>query len=103
MGRRAAAVAPKRRESELTAWLASDDAAFAEHARRLASARGRPARDRLLRNGLAGEFAARLLAEARGDSQRQVESWKLVGQLWAEESWRAHLRAAGAESAPPSP
>jgi hypothetical protein len=103
MGRRAAAVAPKRRESELTAWLASDDAAFAEHARRFASAKGRAARDRLLRGGPAGEFAARLLTEARGDSQRQVEGWKLVGQLWAEQPWRAHLRAAGVESAPPSP
>jgi hypothetical protein len=109
----AAAVAPKRRESErreserreseLTAWLALDDAAFIENARRFASAKGRPARDRLLRNGLAGEFAARLLTQARGDSQRQIESWKLVGQLWADEPWRTHLRAAGVESAPPSP
>ena len=93
----------ERRESELTAWLALDDAAFIENARRLALAKGRPARDRLLRNGLAGEFAARLLTQARGDSQRQIEGWKLVGQLWADEPWRAQLRAAGVESAPPSP
>jgi hypothetical protein len=107
MKRKAAAVAPKRRESELTAWLASDDAAFTEKARRLASAKGRAARDRLLRDGLAGEFAARLLSQAHGDSQRQIESWRLVGQLWAQEPtqelWRAHFRAAGVESAPPSP
>ena len=108
MKRRATAVAQKRRESELTAWLASDDAAFIENARRFASAKGRAARVRLLQGGLAGEFAARLLAEARGDSerqdsQRQVESWKLVGQLWADEPWRAHFRAAGVETAPPSP
>src|SRR5262245_32430196 len=108
MGRRAAAVAPKRRESELTAWLASDDAVFTEKARRLASAKGRAARDRLLRDGLAGEFAAGLLSQARGDSQRQdsqrqIESWRLVGQLWAQEPWRAPFRAAGVASAPPSP
>jgi hypothetical protein len=103
MKRKAAALAPKRRESELTAWLASDDAAFTEKARRLASAKGRAARDRLLRDGLAGEFAARLLSQAHGDSRRQIESWRLVGQLWALEPWRAHFRAAGVESAPPSP
>jgi hypothetical protein len=103
MKRKAAALAPKRRESELTAWLASDDAAFTEKARKLASAKGRAARDRLLRDDLAGEFAARLLSQARGDSQRQIESWRLVGQLWAQEPWRAHFRAAGVESAPPSP
>jgi hypothetical protein len=103
MKRKAAALAPKRRESELTAWLASDDAAFTEKARRLASAKGRAARDRLLRDGLAGEFAARLLSQAHGDSQRQIESWRLVGQLWAQEPWRAPFRAAGVESAPPSP
>jgi hypothetical protein len=103
MTRKAAAVAPKRRESELTAWLALDDAAFTENARRLASAKGRAARERLLRNGLAGEFAARLLGEASGEMSRQVESWKLVAQLWAHEPWQPHFRAAGVESAPPSP
>src|SRR5215471_405145 len=103
MKSKAAAVAPKRRESELTAWLALDDAAFIENARRLASAKGRAARDRLLRNGVAGEFAARLLGEANGETSRHVESWKLVAQLWAHEPWQPHFRAAGVESAPPSP
>jgi hypothetical protein len=103
MKSKAAAVAPKRRESELTAWLAFDDAAFIENARRLASAKGRAARDRLLRNGVAGEFAARLLGEASGGTSRHVESWKLVAQLWAHEPWQPHFRAAGVESAPPSP
>src|SRR5262249_22114556 len=103
MGRRAAAVAPKRRESELTAWLASDDTVFTEKARRLASAKGRAARDRLLRDGLAGEFATRLLSEGRGDPQRQIEGWRLGGRLWAQEPWRALFRAAGVERAPPSP
>jgi hypothetical protein len=85
------------------AWLTADDAAFAEQARRFASAKGRATRDRLLRNGLAGEFAARLLSAASGATARQVESWKLVGYLFAQEPWQAHLRAAGIESAPPSP
>ena len=90
------------------AWLTADDAAFAEQARRLASAKGRATRDRLLRNGLAGEFAARLLSAASGETARQVEthqveSWKLVGYLFAQEPWQAHLRAAGIASAPPSP
>lgn len=103
MGRRAAAVAPKRRESEPPDWLASNDAVFAENARRLASAKGRASRDQLLRDGLAGEFAARLLRQAQGDTQRQVEGWKLVGALWADEAWREHLRAADVAGAPPSP
>src|SRR3954464_4938037 len=51
-----------RRDSDPMAWLAADDAALAEHARWLASAKGRPTRDRLLQNGRAGEFAARLLS-----------------------------------------
>jgi hypothetical protein len=85
------------------AWLAADDAAFAEHARWLASAKGRATRDRLLRTGLAGEFAARLLSAASGEMARQIESWRLVGYLFAQEPWQAHLRAAGVESAPPSP
>jgi hypothetical protein len=85
------------------AWLTADDAAFAEHARRLASAKGRATRERLLRTGLAGEFAARLLSAASGETARQIESWRLVGQLFAQEPWQAHLRAAGVESAPPSP
>jgi hypothetical protein len=90
------------------AWLTADDAAFAEHARWLASAKGRATRDRLLRNGLAQEFAARLLAAASGETARQVEtrqveSWKLVGYLFAQEPWQAPLRATGIESAPPSP
>jgi hypothetical protein len=85
------------------AWLTADDAAFAEHARRLASAKGRATRDRLLRNGLAGEFAARLLSSSSGETGRQIETWRLVGQLFAQEPWQAHLRAAGVESAPPSP
>ena len=85
------------------AWLTADDAVFAEQARRLASAKGRATRDRLLRNGLAGEFAARLLSAASGEAARQIESWRLVGQLFAQEPWQAHLRAAGVESAPPSP
>jgi hypothetical protein len=85
------------------AWLTADDAAFAEHARRLASAKGRATRDRLLRNGLAGEFAARLLSSSSGETARQIETWRLVGQLFAQEPWQAHLRAAGVESAPPSP
>src|SRR5262245_15423160 len=67
----------RRRDSDPMAWLSADDAAFAEHARWLASAKGRATRDRLLRNGLAGEFAARLLS-ASGEMPRQVESWKLV-------------------------
>jgi hypothetical protein len=85
------------------AWLTADDAVFAEQARRLASAKGRATRDRLLRNGLAGEFAARLLSAASGEAARQIESWRLVGQLFAQEPWQVHLRAAGVESAPPSP
>jgi hypothetical protein len=85
------------------AWLTADDTAFAEHARWLASAKGRATRDRLLRNGLAGEFAAGLLSAASGETARQVESWKLVGYLFAQEPWQAPLRAAGIESAPPSP
>jgi hypothetical protein len=85
------------------AWLTADDAAFAEHARWLASAKGRATRDRLLRNGLAGEFAAGLLSAVTGETARQVESWKLVGYLFAQEPWQVHLRAAGIESAPPSP
>jgi hypothetical protein len=85
------------------AWLAADDAAFTEHARWLASAKGRATRDRLLRTGLANEFAARLLSAASGETARQVESWKLVGYLFAQEPWQAHLRAAGIDSAPPSP
>src|SRR5262249_13691928 len=56
-----------------------------------------------LRDGLAEEFAARLLGETSGETSRQIESWKLVGQLWAHEPWQPHLRAAGAESTPPSP
>jgi len=95
--------ASRRRDSDPLAWLAADDAAFAEHARWLASAKGRASRDRLLRNGLAQEFAARLLSAASGETARQVESWKLVGYLFAQEPWQAHLRAAGIESAPPSP
>jgi hypothetical protein len=96
--------APKpRRDSDPTAWLAADDAAFAEHARWIASAKGRVTRDRLLRTGLASEFAARLLSAASGETARQVESWKLVGYLFAQEPWQAHLRAAGIDSAPPSP
>jgi hypothetical protein len=85
------------------AWLTADDATFAEQARRLASAKGRATRDRLLRNGLAGEFAARLLSAASGETARQAESWKLVGYLFAQEPWQAPLRAAGIASAPPSP
>jgi hypothetical protein len=85
------------------AWLTADDTAFAEHARWLASAKGRATRDRLLRNGLAEEFAAGLLSAASGEMARQVESWKLVGYLFAQEPWQAPLRAAGVESAPPSP
>jgi hypothetical protein len=85
------------------AWLAADDAAFAEHARWLASAKGRATRDRLLRTGLASDFAARLLSAATGQMARQVESWKLVGCLFAQEPWQDHLRAAGSASAPPSP
>jgi len=85
------------------AWLTADDAAFAEHARWLASAKGRASRDRLLRNGLAQEFAARLLSAAGGETARQIQSWKLVGYLFAQEPWQAPLRAAGIESAPPSP
>src|SRR5215831_5359931 len=73
--KRQAAAAPKRRDSELTTWLAADDAVFAE----------------------------RLLGETSGETSRQIESWKLVGQLWAHEPWQPHLRAAGAESTPPSP
>src|SRR5215475_4300071 len=69
----------RRRDSDPMAWLSADDAAFAEHARWLASAKGRTTRDRLLRNGLAGEFAARLLSATGGETARQVESWKLVG------------------------
>src|SRR5215475_8902821 len=92
-----------RRDSDPLAWLSADDVAFAAHARWLASAKGRATRDRLLRNGLAGDFAARLLSQASGETARQVESWRLVGQLFAQEPWQAHLRAAGVESAPPSP
>src|SRR5262245_51509148 len=95
--------APKRRDSDPMAWLTADDTAFAEHARWLASAKGRATRDRLLKNGLAQEFAAGLLAAASGETARQVESWKLVGYLFAQEPWQAPLRAAGIESAPPSP
>jgi hypothetical protein len=54
------------------AWLTADDTAFAEHARWLASAKGRATRDRLLRNGLAGQFAAGLLSAASGEMARQV-------------------------------
>jgi hypothetical protein len=85
------------------AWFSADDAAFAEHARWFALAKGRATRDRLLRKGLAREFAARLLAATGGDTARQVESWKLIGYLFAQEPWQAHLRAAGNASAPPSP
>jgi hypothetical protein len=85
------------------AWFSADDAAFAEHARWLALAKGRATRDRLLRNGLAGEFATRLLSATGGETARQVESWKLVGYLFAQEPWQAHLRVAGNASAPPSP
>jgi hypothetical protein len=95
--------ASTRRDSDPLAWLAADDAAFAEHARWLASARGRATRDRLLRTGLANEFAARLLSAASGETARQVESWKLVGYLFAQEPWQAHLRTTGIDSAPPSP
>src|SRR5215475_7897878 len=91
-----------RRESDPMAWLTADDTAFAEHARWLASAKGRATRDRLLRNGLAEEFAAGLLSAASGEMARQVEIWKLVGYLFAQEPWQAPLRAAGIESAPPS-
>src|SRR6266436_9566428 len=94
---------PRRRDSDPMAWLTADDAAFAEHARWLASAKGRATRDRLPRNGLASEFAARLLSAASGETARQIESWKLVGYLFAQEPWQAPLRAAGIESAPPSP
>src|SRR5437763_10486112 len=87
--------ASRRRDYDPLAWLAADDAAFAEHARRLGSAKGRATRDRMLRTGLAGEFAARLLSEASRQPARQVETWKLVGQLFALEPWQAHLRAAG--------
>src|SRR5689334_7012878 len=95
--------APRRLDSDPMAWLAADDTAFAEHARWLASAKGRATRDRLLRTGLAGEFAARLLSVGFGETARQVESWRLVGYLFAQEPWQTHLRAAGVESAPPSP
>ena len=96
--------APKpRRDSDPMAWLTADVTAFAEQARWLGSAKGRVTRDRLLRNGLAGEFAAGLLSAASGETARQVESWKLVGYLFAQEPWQAPLRAAGVESAPPSP
>ncbi len=103
MKRSSAVAARQRREGDLTSWLASDDAVFAENARKLASAKGRPARERLIRDGLAGDFAARLLTQAQGDTQRQVEGWKLVGALWADEAWRAPLRAAEVAGAPPSP
>jgi hypothetical protein len=95
--------ASKHRDSDPMAWLTADDTAFAEHARWLASAKGRATRDRLLRNGLAGQFAAGLLSAASGEMARQVESWKLVGSLFAQEPWQGPLRAAGIESAPPSP
>src|SRR5215471_491631 len=62
-----------RRDSDPMAWLTANDAAFAEHARWLASAKGRATRDRLLRNGLAEEFAAGLLSAASGEMARQVE------------------------------
>src|SRR5262245_5655428 len=97
------AAAPRRRDSDPMAWLTADDAAFAEHARWFASAKGRATRDRLLRDGLAGEIAARLLSAASEDTARQVESWKLVGYLLTQDPWPAHLRAAGVASAPPSP
>src|SRR5262245_21252902 len=92
-----------RRDSDPMAWLTANDVAFAERARWFASAKGRATRDRLLRNGLAGEFATRLLAAASGETARQAESWKLVGYLFAQEPWQAHLRAADTASAPPSP
>src|SRR5437899_1285184 len=97
------AATPRRRGSDPMTWLTADDAAFAEHARWLGSAKGRATRDRLLRNGLASEFAARLLSAANGETARQVENWKLVGYLFAQEPWQAHLRAAGIAGAPPSP
>src|SRR5215813_9368875 len=62
----------RRRDSDPMAWLAADDATFAEHVRRLGTAKGHAARDRLLRNGLAQEFAARLLSAASGETARQV-------------------------------
>src|SRR5439155_24552000 len=90
--------ASRRRDSDPMAWLTADDAAFADNARWLASAKGRATRDRLLRNGLAQEFAARLLSAAGGETARQIESWKLVGYLFAQEPWQGPLRAAGIES-----
>src|SRR5690349_14161626 len=69
--------ASRRRDIDPMAWLTADDAAFADRARWFALAKARATRERLLRNGLAGEFAARLLAATSGGLARQVESWKL--------------------------
>jgi hypothetical protein len=95
-------VAWKRRESE-PIWLDSNNAEFVENARRLISAKGRAARDRLLRDGPAGKFAARLLGEALRHSERQVECWKLVAQLYAHDAWRRQFRIADADGTLPSP
>jgi hypothetical protein len=43
------------------------------------------------------------LGKALRDSERQVEIWKFVGQLWADEAWRHHILSANPEGAPPSP
>jgi hypothetical protein len=91
--------ARQRGESELPSWLESSDAEFLKIARKLVSARGKAERDRLLSEGLGGKFAARLLR----DSERQVECWKFVGQLYADKAWRGLFRNTGATGAPPSP
>jgi hypothetical protein len=103
MKKKAKVVARKRRESEPPSWLDLSGEEFAESARRLVSARGRAARVQMLREGLGGKFAARLLGEALRDTELQVECWNLVGQLWVHEAWQRHFRDAGVEGTPPSP
>jgi hypothetical protein len=99
MKEKSSVAARQRGESELPSWLESSDAEFLKIARKLLSARGKAERDRLLREGLGGKFAARLLR----DSERQVECWKFVGQLCADKAWRPLFRNTGATGAPLAP
>src|SRR5258705_27755 len=61
MKRKSDAIARKPRRSEPPSWMDSSDAEFVENARRLVSAKGRAARERLVRDGFGGKFAAGLL------------------------------------------
>jgi hypothetical protein len=92
--------AERRPKIEPPSWLNSDDNAFLKHAVKFSVPEKAVF---LIENGLADEFAARLLHRSLKISEHQVEYWKVVTRLWPQNAWQRHFRKAGVKGETPLP